>query len=258
MFGLGGWSRRVVMAVGEAERRVSPSGADPAAVVPPPVRVLPWWAYVLGALGVIVVTAAVTMILPGTAQGDPKLRIEAVWTGFTRGVRGGRDAIPLYERNPGRLPAGARQRAPRGRGFVGDAVEAQRETLNRLAHDQSLAVTLRARLELYSYNIKQVFRCVRLRAVSGRIQVEGRIQGPCLGGGDLIMAAIDHPVRREPSAMADGERLWTVEEVAEYLGVPVSTLYGWRHRNLGPRGRRIGKHLRYRSEDVLAWVMDRD
>ena len=49
-------------------------------------------------------------------------------------------------------------------------------------------------------------------------------------------------------------RLWTVQDVAEYLGVPVRTVYRWRSAGYGPAGRRVGKHLRYRPQDVTAWV----
>ena len=50
------------------------------------------------------------------------------------------------------------------------------------------------------------------------------------------------------------DRLLTVEELAEYLGVPVATIYAWRHRREGPPGFRVGKHLRYRSRDVETWI----
>lgn len=50
------------------------------------------------------------------------------------------------------------------------------------------------------------------------------------------------------------DRLWTVQDVSDYLGVPVATLYGWRHRGVGPAARRIGRYLRYRPADVWAWV----
>ena len=49
------------------------------------------------------------------------------------------------------------------------------------------------------------------------------------------------------------DRLWSVEEVSYYLGVPVSTLYSWRVQRRGPACRRIGRFLRYRPEDVEAW-----
>jgi excisionase family DNA binding protein len=52
-------------------------------------------------------------------------------------------------------------------------------------------------------------------------------------------------------------KLWGPKEVAEYLGVPVQTLYQWRagKRKYGPPGRRIGKHIRYRPADVEQWVL---
>jgi excisionase family DNA binding protein len=51
------------------------------------------------------------------------------------------------------------------------------------------------------------------------------------------------------------ERMWTPEEVSAFLGgVPVATLYQWRHRGTGPKSRRVGRHLRYKPEDVRAWV----
>ncbi|WP_435589785.1 helix-turn-helix transcriptional regulator [Micromonospora aurantiaca (nom. illeg.)] len=50
--------------------------------------------------------------------------------------------------------------------------------------------------------------------------------------------------------------LATAEQVADYLGVPVATLYQWRYRNLGPRASKVGRHLRYRWADVESWVDD--
>jgi predicted DNA-binding transcriptional regulator AlpA len=47
--------------------------------------------------------------------------------------------------------------------------------------------------------------------------------------------------------------LWSVEDVAAYLRVPVQTAYSWRAKGTGPRARKVGKYLRYRPEDVIAW-----
>ncbi|ONF66953.1 helix-turn-helix transcriptional regulator [Amycolatopsis keratiniphila] len=52
----------------------------------------------------------------------------------------------------------------------------------------------------------------------------------------------------------DVDPLWTVEDVSAYLGVPVGTLYQWRSKGYGPAGRRMGRYVRYRPEDVRAWV----
>lgn len=50
------------------------------------------------------------------------------------------------------------------------------------------------------------------------------------------------------------ENLWGPKELADYLGVPVQTIYPWRTKHYGPPGRRIGKHLRFRPADVEQWV----
>ena len=56
---------------------------------------------------------------------------------------------------------------------------------------------------------------------------------------------------------ADVERLLTITELSEMLGIPIDTLYGWRHRGEGPRGYRIGRHVRYRRAVVEAWLEGR-
>ncbi len=50
------------------------------------------------------------------------------------------------------------------------------------------------------------------------------------------------------------DRLWSIEETAEYLGVAVKTLYGWRWQKIGPTSYRVGRYVRYRPDEVLAWV----
>lgn len=50
------------------------------------------------------------------------------------------------------------------------------------------------------------------------------------------------------------KRLLSIDDVADYLGVPKNTLYQWRSKGYGPTGRRIGKYVRYRAEDVDAWI----
>jgi excisionase family DNA binding protein len=64
------------------------------------------------------------------------------------------------------------------------------------------------------------------------------------------------PEARRPSddRRAGAAELWTVTEVAAYLRVPVKTIYVWRGKGYGPPARRMGKHLRYRPADVVAWA----
>lgn len=57
--------------------------------------------------------------------------------------------------------------------------------------------------------------------------------------------------------MADTDtssRLMSIDELSTYLGVPVTTLYRWRHYGDGPRGIKVGRHVRYRVADVEAWL----
>lgn len=50
------------------------------------------------------------------------------------------------------------------------------------------------------------------------------------------------------------DSLWSVDDVASYLRVPVETLYRWRKVKYGPPAARVGRHLRYDPADVRAWV----
>ncbi len=50
------------------------------------------------------------------------------------------------------------------------------------------------------------------------------------------------------------EPLLDVAQLAAYLGVPVSTVYDWRTRGIGPRAYRFGKHLKFAVSDVRLWV----
>ncbi|MBQ0986208.1 helix-turn-helix domain-containing protein [Streptomyces sp. WAC 00631] len=49
-------------------------------------------------------------------------------------------------------------------------------------------------------------------------------------------------------------RYLTPIDLADLLGVPVETVYQWRRKRTGPRGFRVGRHLRFDPEDVRAWV----
>jgi len=51
----------------------------------------------------------------------------------------------------------------------------------------------------------------------------------------------------------DREPLLSVPDIAERNGVPVSTVYRWRQNNYGPPMFKVGRHLRARLADVLAW-----
>ncbi|MEU6845944.1 helix-turn-helix domain-containing protein [Streptomyces sp. NPDC046716] len=50
------------------------------------------------------------------------------------------------------------------------------------------------------------------------------------------------------------ERYLTPVDLADLLGVPIETVYQWRRKRTGPRGFRVGRHIRFDPEDVRAWV----
>jgi excisionase family DNA binding protein len=46
------------------------------------------------------------------------------------------------------------------------------------------------------------------------------------------------------------------DEVARLLDVPLRTIYRWRSQHNGPRGYRVGRHVRYRVDDIERWLED--
>jgi len=48
--------------------------------------------------------------------------------------------------------------------------------------------------------------------------------------------------------------LLTIEDLSDYLKVPVKTIYNWRSAKNGPRAIRVGRSLRFRMSDVQAWL----
>ena len=53
------------------------------------------------------------------------------------------------------------------------------------------------------------------------------------------------------------DKLMSLTDVSEMLGIPVHTLYRWRYKGHGPAGYRVGRHVRYRREAVEAWLEQR-
>jgi predicted DNA-binding transcriptional regulator AlpA len=49
-----------------------------------------------------------------------------------------------------------------------------------------------------------------------------------------------------------------VDDVAVFLGVPKKTIYAWRTAGKGPKGFRVGKHLRWHARTVFAWSLQQE
>jgi excisionase family DNA binding protein len=64
----------------------------------------------------------------------------------------------------------------------------------------------------------------------------------------------DEEVETVPEAVTFVPPLMTPQEVADFLAVPVLTLQTWRAKRKGPRVYRVGRHVRYRRDDVEAWL----
>lgn len=73
--------------------------------------------------------------------------------------------------------------------------------------------------------------------------------------------AMGEPPERFPGhrerMTTETDELLTPQQLANYLSVPVATLYDWRYRGDGPPGFRLGKHIRYRKDDVDRWINSR-
>lgn len=52
------------------------------------------------------------------------------------------------------------------------------------------------------------------------------------------------------------EKLLSVDEVAEILGVPKATIYRWRYIGTGPRGIPVGRYVRFRPAEVERWLSE--
>jgi excisionase family DNA binding protein len=48
--------------------------------------------------------------------------------------------------------------------------------------------------------------------------------------------------------------LISTAQAAEFLGVSDGTLRYWRYMDQGPRSFRVGRHVKYRREDIDSWL----
>lgn len=55
-------------------------------------------------------------------------------------------------------------------------------------------------------------------------------------------------------AVSDLDRLLTIDELSDYLGIPVGTLRDWRVDGIGPKAVKLGRAVRYPSACVRSWL----
>ncbi|MBT4187449.1 MAG: helix-turn-helix domain-containing protein [Gemmatimonadales bacterium] len=49
----------------------------------------------------------------------------------------------------------------------------------------------------------------------------------------------------------------STNDLAEWLQVPPATVSRWRYQDTGPVGYRVGRHIRYRRDDIETWLQQR-
>jgi predicted DNA-binding transcriptional regulator AlpA len=52
------------------------------------------------------------------------------------------------------------------------------------------------------------------------------------------------------------DKIIGINELSEWIGTPVTTLYRWRCDGNGPPSAKIGRAVVYRVKDVSAWLED--
>jgi excisionase family DNA binding protein len=55
-------------------------------------------------------------------------------------------------------------------------------------------------------------------------------------------------------AMTGLDRLLNIEELSQYLGIPVTTLRDWRVDGVGPKAVKLGRAIRYPESRVRDWI----
>jgi excisionase family DNA binding protein len=69
-----------------------------------------------------------------------------------------------------------------------------------------------------------------------------------------------HLAGMDEHIFSDGvvERLWTLDGLAAFLQIPKDTIRTWSKRGDGPKGCKVGRHVRFKASDVEAWLESRD
>jgi len=74
-----------------------------------------------------------------------------------------------------------------------------------------------------------------------------------------MSAHIDSPNGRIAGRNLDDlPDLLTIKELSEWAQIPVSTLYQWNFKEIGPRPMKFGKHLRYSRYELQRWMESLD
>jgi excisionase family DNA binding protein len=59
---------------------------------------------------------------------------------------------------------------------------------------------------------------------------------------------------RRRAVPQNDDRLMSVDDLADYLAIPVQTVYKQRAEGTGPPGYRVGRYVRWKRSEVDAWL----
>jgi excisionase family DNA binding protein len=105
-----------------------------------------------------------------------------------------------------------------------------------------------------AFKIARTIR-VAVRPTSGMARFpRGEGATPPLDTPERVVTGRASPTEPAETAQASLSRLLTVRELADLLRVPVKTIYTWRYKGIGPPAVPVGRYLRFRVEDVAAWL----
>lgn len=78
----------------------------------------------------------------------------------------------------------------------------------------------------------------------------------CLRTSPSVAECAEHLVgmSTETTTRSGLEPLMSIEELAEYLGIPITTIYDWRVAGKGPCAIKVGRHLKFAVTDVRDWL----
>ncbi len=80
----------------------------------------------------------------------------------------------------------------------------------------------------------------------------------CKGEDSLDQACDTNALQRQEAVRVKTSQpssvMWSVQDLATFLGVPVATIYRWSSAHDGPPGYRVGRYLRFKPAEVEQWL----
>lgn len=66
------------------------------------------------------------------------------------------------------------------------------------------------------------------------------------------------PLEWRPKPEDGSDELWTLQQMCDYLQIPIGTARKWIVEHKGPATLKVGKHRRVRKYAVLKWIWEQE